>query len=57
MTDSKRPVSPPTEFRPKGGRRTFSADFKRGILAEIDTCIKPGEIGAVLHREGLVSSA
>ncbi len=56
MTDSKRPVLPPTEVRPKGKRRTFSAEFKRGILAEIDACTKPGEIGAVLRREGLFSS-
>src|SRR5512132_1008920 len=56
MTDSKRPVVPPTEVRPKGKRRTFSAEFKRGILAEVDACTKPGEIGALLRREGLFSS-
>jgi transposase len=56
MTDSKRPVVPPTEVRPKRKRRTFSAEFKRRILAEIDACTKPGEIGAVLRREGLFSS-
>ena len=56
MTDSKRPVVPPTEVRPKRKRRTFSAEFKRRVLAEIDACTKPGEIGAVLRREGLFSS-
>jgi transposase len=56
MTDKQRPVVPPTEVRPKGKRRTFSAEFKRGILAEVDACTKPGEIGAVLRREGLFSS-
>lgn len=56
MTDNQRPVVPPTEVRPKGRRRTFSADFKRGILAEVDACTKPGAIGAVLRREGLFSS-
>ena len=56
MTDSKRPVVPPTEVRPKRKRRTFSAEFKRRVLAEIDACSKPGEIGAVLRREGLFSS-
>lgn len=56
MTDNQRPVVPPTEVRPKGKRRTFSAEFKRGILAEADACSKPGEIGALLRREGLFSS-
>lgn len=56
MTDNQRPVVPPTEVRPKGQRRTFSAEFKRGILAEADACTKPGEIGALLRREGLYSS-
>jgi transposase len=56
MTDNQRPVVPPTEVRPKGKRRTFSAEFKRGILAEVDACTKPGEIGALLRREGLFSS-
>ena len=56
MTDNQRPVVPPTEVRPKAKRRTFSAEFKRGILAEADACSKPGEIGALLRREGLFSS-
>ena len=56
MTDNQRPVVPPTEVRPKGKRRTFSAEFKRAILAEVDACTKPGAIGAVLRREGLFSS-
>ena len=50
------PRGPADEVRPKGKRRTFSAEFKRGILAEVDACIKPGEIGAGLRREGLFSS-
>ena len=56
MTDNPRPVVPPTEVRPRGQRRTFSAEFKRGILAEVDACTKPGAIGALLRREGLFSS-
>ena len=56
MTDKQRPVVLPTEVRPKGKRRTFSAEFKRGILAEVDACTQPGAIGAVLRREGLFSS-
>lgn len=56
MTDKQRPVVPPTEVRPKGEQRTVSAEFKRGILAEVDACTKPGAIGAVLRSEGLFSS-
>ena len=50
MTDKQRPVVPPTEVRPKRKRRTFSAEFKRAILAEVDACTTRGAIGAVLRR-------
>jgi len=56
MTGNQRPIVPPTEVRPKGQRRTFSAEFKRGILTAADACTKPGTIGAELRREGLFSS-
>ena len=41
---------------PKARRRTFTAKYKLKILAEADGCSKPGEIGALLRREGLYSS-
>jgi transposase-like protein len=56
MPDEQRPVVPPTEVRPKAKRRAFSAEFKRRVLAEADKCTKPGEVGALLRREGLYSS-
>jgi transposase len=56
MTDKQRPVVPPTEVQPKATRRTFSAAYKASILAEADACTKPGEVGALLRREGLYSS-
>jgi transposase-like protein len=37
-------------------RRTFSAEFKRRILREADGCKEPGEVSALLRREGLYSS-
>ena len=37
-------------------RRQFSAEYKRRILKEADRCRQPGEIGALLRREGLYSS-
>src|ERR1700737_3806445 len=40
----------------KAKRRQFSAAEKLKILKEGDACEKPGEIGALLRREGLYSS-
>jgi len=41
----------------KAKRRTFTADYKKQILKEVDACkADPGAIGAVLRREGLYSS-
>jgi len=37
-------------------RRIFSAGYKRRILEEAARCRKPGELGALLRREGLYSS-
>lgn len=44
------------EVLPKAERRQFSADYKLRVLAEADRCSEPGEIGALLRREGLYSS-
>jgi transposase-like protein len=44
------------EVREKAKRRRFSAAEKLKILREADACKKPGEIGALLRREGLYSS-
>ena len=40
--------------RPK--RRRFTAEYKLRILREADACSRPGEIGALLRREGLYTS-
>jgi transposase-like protein len=37
-------------------RRRFSASYKASIVREASHCTKPGEIGALLRREGLYSS-
>lgn len=37
-------------------RRRFTAVFKLQILAAAAQCTKPGELGALLRREGLYSS-
>ena len=40
----------------KAERRRFTAEYKQRIVREADRCTKPGEIGALLRREGLYSS-
>lgn len=47
---------PEPEVVPVGQRRQFSAGYKVRILEEADACSAPGEIGALLRREGLYSS-
>jgi transposase len=37
-------------------RRQFSAAYKRRIVREAGACRAPGEVGALLRREGLYSS-
>lgn len=44
------------EVTEKARRRRFTAEYKRRILKEAEACTKPGEIGALLRREGLYSS-
>lgn len=45
-----------TEVVAKARRRRFSAAEKRRILREADGCTQPGELGALLRREGIYSS-
>jgi transposase-like protein len=47
---------PDPEVVPQAKRRKFSAAYKKRILEEVDRCSQPGEIGALLRREGLYSS-
>jgi transposase len=57
-TELERPGKIPavsTEIAVKPTRRKFTAEYKLKILQETDQC-KPGEVGAVLGREGLFSS-
>lgn len=46
-------VDPAARPRP---RRSFTADYKLGILEEYDALTEPGARGALLRREGLYSS-
>ena len=47
---------PDPEVVVKAQRRQFSAEYKRRILQEADSCTRRGEVGALLRREGLYSS-
>jgi transposase len=47
---------PDPEVPGKRPRRKFTAKYKLRILAEVDACTQPGQIGALLRREGLYSS-
>ena len=57
------PPSPPIasdsdcEVVPRARRRTFSNADKRRILQAVDQCTQPGEIGALMRREGVYSSS
>jgi transposase len=47
---------PDPELVEQAKRRSFTAGYKAGILAEADACTAPGEVGALLRREGLYTS-
>jgi transposase-like protein len=45
---------PSVEAKPQ--RRRFTAEYKLRILREVERAKAPGEVGAILRREGLYSS-
>lgn len=53
-TDKK--ISENPEVIEKASRRRFTAEYKRRIAIEAEACTQPGEMGALLRREGLYSS-
>jgi transposase len=57
MMDGQRlAVSPDPEVAPKARRRSFTAAYKKKILAEMDAAAGSGNIGELLRREGIYSS-
>jgi transposase len=48
--------SPDPEVTPKAKRRSFSASYKKRILAEVEAAVGSGSIGEILRREGIYSS-
>ncbi len=49
-------AAPDPEVTSKGKRRYMTAAYKARILRQADACTKPGDVGALLRREGLYSS-
>lgn len=49
-------VAPDPEVVAVAKRRQFSPAYKRRIVRAADACTAPGEVGALLRREGLYSS-
>src|SRR5437016_516099 len=48
-------AGPDPELVERPLRRRFTAEYKLRILREVEACTRPGEIGALLRREGLYS--
>jgi hypothetical protein len=44
---------PDPELVERPRRRRFSAEYKLRILAEAEACSRPGEVGALVRREGI----
>ena len=53
---SERAAMANPEVVPMAERRRFTAEEKLRILEEADACTEPGEIGALVRREGIYSS-
>ena len=53
---TKAPGRVDAEVVPGPLRRTFTAEFKRQVLAEADKCTESGAVGELLRRHGLYSS-
>ena len=57
MTDTPgKKLQKDPEVVEKAARRRFTAEYKRQVALEAEQCQQPGEIGALLRREGLYSS-
>ena len=50
-------VAPNPEVALQPKRRRFTAEYKRKLLKQADACSRPGELGALLRREGVYSSS
>jgi transposase len=56
LSVTSRATAPDPEVPAKAHRRRFAAEYRLRILTEADACKKSGELGALLRREGLLST-
>ena len=56
MSKNREESSGGTEVEVQAKRRVFSIQHKRRIVEQADSCTMPGEVGALLRKEGLYSS-
>jgi transposase len=47
---------PDPELLERPVRRRFTSEYKLDVLRQAEACCKPGDVGALLRREGLYSS-
>jgi len=52
----EREAAPDPEVSARPGRRRFTPKYKLEILRRADACTRPGQVGALLRKEGLYSS-
>ena len=52
----EREAVPNPEVTARHAKRRFTAAYKLEILRKADACTRPGELGALLRKEGLYSS-
>ena len=56
LASEKSSDRPDPEVHEKTPRRRFTAKYKLDVLKKAEACIQPGELGALLRREGLYFS-
>jgi transposase len=56
LSNGAGPAVPDPELVERAARRRYSAAYKLRIVQAADACTAPGEIGALLRREGLYTS-
>ena len=49
-------MAPDPEVRARHARRRFTSHYKLEMLRKADACTRPGQLGALLRKEGLYSS-
>ncbi|MDZ4753783.1 MAG: transposase [Phycisphaerae bacterium] len=51
-----RAPDPDPRVEPRATRRRFTDEYRERVVREADACTEPGQVGALLRREGIYSS-